>query len=360
MLKTVYFPVAISLILFLMSWEMEHVKAYDYDEALAKIETLPKRHFKIPQVLNNVKPHGVNVPQLHLETVHAQADPAVAHLSSAGNDAKNAMNDATKTLSQLYMTIRNIALPQSDTNHTQQRLVMLLPGKVLNYYDYYPGSKYEEVMKNSDHNGTQVNIPVRVMENMFALADVVPGIDPLHGADTGESLAEMYGNLLNWMQIKGFDNKTHEEKKNYLKAVEYLTQKVPDPLNVSANVTRYNLYRRSQDAYNTKRLEMEDTIAAQRQNQPAPNFESWFQRTYPLLNGAVEAAYTEWLIIGEKEIVELYKSYLDVQAPGIDLENARMALRAAGVISLDRSRTVYPVSFVPSNWYRYLTKVTKV
>ena len=339
-----------------MSWEIEHVEAYEYEEGLAKIERLPKRHLKRPPVSNNVEPHGNRVPKLHLETVHVQADPAVAHLSSAGNDAKNAMDDATKTLSQLYKTIRNIALPQSDTN-TQQRLVMLMPGKVLNYYDYYPGKAYEAAMENPDHTGMQINIPVRVMENMFALADVVPGVDPLHGADTGESLAEMYGSLLNWMQIKGFNEKTQEEKKHYLVAVEYLAQKVPDPLNVSVNVTRFNLYRRSQDVYNTKRLEMEDTIAAQRRKLSAPEFESWFQRNYPLLNGAVEAAYTEWLIIGEKEIVELYKTYLDVQAPGIDLENARMALRAAGVISLDRSRTVYPVSFVPSNWYRYLTNV---
>ena len=268
------------------------------------------------------------------------------------------MDDSAKKLSQLYSTIRNVALPQSDTN--TQRLVMLLPGKVQNYYDYYPGKAYEAAMENPDHTGMQVNIPVRVMENMFALADVVPGIDPLHGADTGESLAEMYNNILNWMEIKGFKEKTVKEKERYLVAVEYLAQRVPDPLNVSVNVTRFNLYRHSQELYNAKRLEMEGAIAAQRRTLSAQEYERWFQLNYNALNSPVEAAYTEWLIFGEKEIVDLYKSYLDVQAPGIDLEDARMALRASGVTSLDRTKTVYPVGFVPSNWYRYLTDVNKV
>ncbi|KAL5492011.1 hypothetical protein EMCRGX_G017397 [Ephydatia muelleri] len=195
---------------------------------------------------------------------------------------------------------------------------------------------------------------------MFALADAVPGIDPLHGAETGESLAIIYKNILDWTQIKGFNEKTQDEKKHFLLAVEYLSQTVPDPFNVSVNVTRFHLYRRAEDAYNAKRLEMEDIIAGNRSAKQADEFERWFQRNYPSLNARVEAAYTEWLVFGEKEIVELYKSYLDVQAPGIDLEEARMALRASGVISLDRSRTIYPVSFVPSNWFRYLTDVSKV
>ena len=336
---------AVSLAALLMSWHIEHAAA-GYEEHLAKIKSLPKHHSK-PLELNEVKNRGNQVPEVQDAT-----DPTISQASVA-ESALSAMEDSTKKLSQLYMTIRNIALPQSDTN-TQQRLVMLLPGKVLNYYDYFPGKEYDAALENPDHTGTHINIPARVMENMFALTDVVPGIYPLGGAETGESLAETYSNILNWMEIKGFDKKTEEEKKRYLKAVVYLTQNVPDPLNVTVNVTRFSLYRRSQNLYNTKRLEVEDIIATQRENLRAPKYESWFQRNYPLLKGAVEAAYTEWLIFGEKEIVELYKSHIDVQTPGIELEDARMVLRAAGVISMDRSKTIFPVSFVPSNWYRYL------
>ena len=345
MFKAFSFSVAVSLaacvLLQVLPCFTESVTAYEHYLENARI---PKLHLKRPLVSIN------DIPRLPV-------DPVV-RVASAGEDAQKGLDDAAKKLSQLYSTIHSVAMPQSSTS--AQRLVMLIPGKVLNYYDYYPGKAYESSLENPDQSGQQVNIPVRVMENMFSIADAVPGIDPLHGTETGESLALIYENLLNWMQIKGFNEKTQEEKKHYLVAVDYLAQNVPDPLNVSVNVTRFNLYRRSQEAYNSKRLDMEDTIAAQRQKLPAADFERWFQRNYPTLNARVEAAYTEWLIFGEKEIVELYKSYLDVQAPGIDLEDARMALRAAGVISLDRSRTIYPVSFVPSNWYRYLTDVNKV
>ena len=331
-----------------------------FEDKIAQIDNIPKRHVKKPSTLSTVKHNGYGLPHLPVDTYdfQKQAVDPIVHQTSAGDETQKGLDDAAKKLSQLYGTIRNVALPQSGT-HTQ-RLVMLLPGKVLSYYDYYPGELYESSLEHPDQKGRQVNIPVRVMENMFSLADAVPGIDPLRGAETGESMALIYENILYWMQIKGFDDKTEQEKQHYLKAVEYLAQKVPDPFNVLVNITRFNLYRRSQDAYNSKRLEMEDIIASKRNNSEAPEFESWFQRNYPTLNAGVEAAYTEWLIFGEKEIVELYKTYLDVQTPGLELENARMALRASGVISLDRSRTVYPVSFVPSNWYRYLTDVKKV
>lgn len=324
------------------------------EDSLEKIMTLPRPHKE--KTVQSFREYSAPRP-LNYHAQKLAADPLVRE-TAAADTVQSGLESVAKKLSQLYTTIRNVALPQSDTN--SQRLVMLMPGKVLNYYDYFPGSAYEAAMERPDHTGTQVSIPVRVMENMFALADAVPGIDPLHGAETGESLAIIYKNILDWTQIKGFNEKTQDEKKHFLLAVEYLSQTVPDPFNVSVNVTRFHLYRRAEDAYNAKRLEMEDIIAGNRSAKQADEFERWFQRNYPSLNARVEAAYTEWLVFGEKEIVELYKSYLDVQAPGIDLEEARMALRASGVISLDRSRTIYPVSFVPSNWFRYLTDVSKV
>lgn len=286
-----------------------------------------------------------------------------------GSQAQQAVLDeagkSQETLSKLYTTIRNVALPPtsdsvSGNELVTERLLLLLPGKVLSYYDYFPGNAYEASLENPHHDGQQVPIPPRVMENMFSLADVIPGHYPLRGQETGESMAIIYENILNRMEVKGFNQKTQAEKQRYVTAIDYLAEELPDPLNVTQNVTRFQLYRRSQELYNRRRLEMEDTIDRKRKELPAIEYERWFQRNYPSLNSDVEGAYTEWLIFGQKEIVELYKSYLDVESPGIDLEEARMALRASGVSALDRTRTVYPVSFVPSNWYRYLTNVTAV
>lgn len=293
---------------------------------------------------------------------------AISSTSKGQDSGSTVLNEAGKsraTLSRLYATIRDIALPPVSPTATgneiiNQRLVMLLPGKVLNYYDYFPGDRYEASLEDPHHDGQQVPIPPRVMENMFQLADVVPGVYPLGGAESGESMAIIYENILNQLEVKGFNEKTQVEKQRYVDAIAYLAEEIADPLDVMQNVTRFQLYRRSQDLYNKKRLEMENTISERRSTLVAIEYEHWFQRNYPSLQSEVEGAYTEWLIFGQKEIVELYKSYLDVQSPGIDLEAARMALRASGLSALDRTRTVYPVTFAPSNWYRYLTNVSAV
>ena len=289
-------------------------------------------------------------------------------LSATGTAAlSGAREHSTTTLANLYTVIKNVALPPPSADATgneptQQRLVMLLPGKVPSYYDYFPGDAYEAYLENPDYGYTdqQVTIPPRIMEHMFALADVIPGRYPLRGAETGESMAIIYESILNKMEVEGFARKTQLEKERYVTALNYLAEEISDPLEVTKNVTRFQLYRRSQELYNSRRLEMEDTIAEMRTSVPGIEFERWFQRNYPTLKSHVEGAYTEWLIFGQKEIVELYKSYLDVESPGVDLEEARMALRASGLSSLDRTRTVYPVSFVPANWYRYLTNVSAV
>ena len=291
---------------------------------------------------------------------------ADANSASAGTLA-GAGKQSTQTLAELYTVIKNVALPPPSADATgdeptQQRLVLLIPGKVPSYYDYFPGDAYEAYLENPDFGYTdrQVTIPPRIMESMFALADIIPGRFPLRGAETGESMAIIYEDILNKMEVIGFDKKTQDEKKRYVTAVSYLAEEISDPLDVTMKVTRFQLYRRSQELYNARRLEMEELIAQVRNESPGIEFERWFQRNYPTLKSQVEGAYTEWLIFGQKEIVELYKSYLDVESPGVDLEEARMALRASGLSALDRTRTVYPVSFVPGNWYRYLTNVTAV
>lgn len=290
-------------------------------------------------------------------------------LASAADaeERERASAKSKQTLANLYTVIRDVAQPPPSEDATgdeatEQRLLMLIPGKVPNYYDYFPGDAYEAYLENPDlgYTDQQVTIPPRVMENMFSLADIVPGRQPLRGADTGESMAIIYEDILNKMEVTGFNQKTQDEKERYVTAINYLAEEIADPLNVTMNVTRFQLYRRSQELYNEKRLEMENIIDDMRTSLPGIEFERWFQRNFPTLKSQVEGAYTEWLIFGQKEIVELYKAYLDVESPGVDLEQARMSLRASGLASLDRTRTVYPVTYTPSNWYRYLTNVSNL
>ena len=54
-------------------------------------------------------------------------------------DATEATNRITK---QLYQSIRNIALPSVPVTNNRDVTLLLSPGKVLNYFDYYPGQEY--------------------------------------------------------------------------------------------------------------------------------------------------------------------------------------------------------------------------
>ena len=192
------------------------------------------------------------------------------------------------------------------------------------------------------------------MEKWFDLVDTIPSPNPMNGQDTGKSLSTVYSSILHEIKVKGLESKTHSERAIYNHSVTFLNGLVQDPADPSQQVARLTLYERYRDLYNGRKLDMEDEIENKRQTVRALDYELWFQRHYPSLQAKVESAYTQWLIFGEKETVELEITNMDTGSSAQMLEEARMALRAAGVSSLDRTRTVYPVSFEPSDWYKYL------
>lgn len=192
------------------------------------------------------------------------------------------------------------------------------------------------------------------MEKWFDLADVIPSHNPLNAQDTGKSLAGVYTSVLHEMKLNGLESKTKAEKSSLKEAVDFLYAMVVDPNNTSTKVPRLSLYERYRDQYNDRKLEMEDQVFEKQRSIRSLDYELWFQRHYPSLQAKIESAYTKWLIFGEKENVEMYISYMDTGSSGTQLEQGRMALRASAVTSLDRTRTLYPVSFEPSDWYKYL------
>jgi hypothetical protein len=57
-----------------------------------------------------------------------------------------------KMVHDLYATIRAIAFPKwpelVDTeSNIDNRFVLMMPGKILNYFDYYPGSDYTKFIQ---------------------------------------------------------------------------------------------------------------------------------------------------------------------------------------------------------------------
>ena len=192
------------------------------------------------------------------------------------------------------------------------------------------------------------------MEKWFDLADAIPSPDPLGAQDTGKSLANVWRSILHETQIIGLRERTNEAQHSYNQGSNFLNSRIPDPENLTANVTRLALYERYRDQYNDRKLDMESRIEEKRQNLGSLGYELWFQCAYPSLQSRVDSAYTKWMVFGQKELVELNIAYMDTGSSGQRIEEARAVLRASGVHSLDRTRTIYPVSFEPSDWYKYL------
>lgn len=276
--------------------------------------------------------------------------------TSSADQRKKAADNSGKILTDLYITLRNIVFPKSPLSNgvTFNRFVLLSPGKVLNYWDYYPGPDYEESLLRRNNSAPETLIPPSVMEKWFDIADVMVGADPFTGGVTAKSMARVYEIILSQIKLLGLETKTSDAQTKYNVAKSYLTTPIFDPNNLTMNTTRLSLYDRYQNEYADKRLDMEDKINEARSNRGYLEYELWFQRNYPSLNSKVESSYMKWLTFGEKDLVELYKAYLDSGSSGAQVEEARMALRASGVTSLDRTRTMYPVSFEPGNWYKYL------
>ena len=209
-------------------------------------------------------------------------------------------------------------------------------------------------MQNPDEGTKFAVVPPRTMEKWFDLADVIPSANPLSGQDTGRSLANIYRSILSQMTIKNLKEQGDRIQSLYNEAIGFLNKVMPHPEDLTRNTTRLALYNEYKEQYNDRRLNMENIILEKQQELESLKYQLWFQRSYPSLLAKVESAYVRWLIFGQKELCDIYITYLDTGSSAKILEEARVVLRAAGVTSLDRTRTIYPVSFEPSDWYRYL------
>ena len=275
--------------------------------------------------------------------------------SKSDDDREAAVKKSSGILADLYLLLRKIAFPQSpySTGDTHNRFIFMSPGKVLNYYDYYPGDEYAVSFKAKNMSAPETLVPPAVMEKWFDISDVVVGGD-LNGGTTGKQFSVIYETILSQMSIKNFKTLYLDAEAKYNEAKNYLTEPVQNPVNLTENTTRMFLYSFYQEEYAQRQIDMEEAINSARHRYDSLEYELWFQRNYKMLNAKVESAYTKWLVFGQKDLVELYKTYMDTTSAGAEVEDARIVLRASGVDSLDRTRTIYPVSFEPSNWYEYL------
>ena len=66
---------------------------------------------------------------------------------------EDAQKKALDITAGLYITLRNVAFPghdlEDESRNLDGRFLMLMPGKVLNYFDYYPGTDYTNFIQVS-------------------------------------------------------------------------------------------------------------------------------------------------------------------------------------------------------------------
>ena len=191
----------------------------------------------------------------------------------------------------------------------------------------------------------RVDIPQQVMERMFYLVDVVPGAHPVAGETTDNSLARIYESILDNLDQIGLNDLGEQARKKYNEALSKLVELVPDPDDSSRQLSLFDLYTKLQKAYHDEQQKMERTLQ-----------EKSNQLEAAVLDTQVETAYKRWLLYGQKHLTESYLVYLDVASSEMSLGEARLALRLTGFMSHDWTQKVYPVSFSPPTWFRYLNK----
>lgn len=77
---------------------------------------------------------------------------AVARSQTSDSQRQDGQDRASQITSGLYITLRNVAFPNhklGDETAIESRFLMLMPGKVLNYFDYFPGKDYTNFIQVS-------------------------------------------------------------------------------------------------------------------------------------------------------------------------------------------------------------------
>ena len=254
-----------------------------------------------------------------------------------------------KIQASMYTIIHNLALPNFNENmDITERFILLLPGEVLDYYDYCPLSE----LKPNEYNDPDRLPPD---ENTFKLGDTVPTLNPLAGGTTGKSLATIYEDIL-YSINNSYSSSDVFESNEYTSAMNFLQTEVQDPENETAgNVTRYELYYHYKKMYyDTKLLVNEWLVGNKSQMSDLSKYETWYHDNYETLTAYTSAAYTQWLVSGLKGTVEDKISVVDDKSIRTEVEEAKQILRDTEEPSLDGGSKYYPTHFVPSNWYQYL------
>lgn len=252
---------------------------------------------------------------------------------------------------KLYTVIHDMALPRIHENTlVTERFILLEPGEVLNYYDYCPSEKLKP-----NEKGVIPSASLPPDENTFMLTDKLPNLNPLRGALTGKRLSTIYRDILYTIDTSA-PGPNPLSTSEYHEAMEFLQESVADPKAPNDKQPHFELYHRYEREYydtvaTVKHWLNKNKTEIERKN---GNYETWYHENYEALTSHISAAYSQWLVNGQKSQVEEKIAVVDVKSARSEIEEARRILQQEQMPSMDGGSLYYPVHLEPGNWYEYL------
>ncbi|KAJ4189980.1 hypothetical protein NW767_011478 [Fusarium falciforme] len=283
-------------------------------------------------------------------------------------------------------------LKQTFGNDEGSLFQMEMPARVLEMGNYY--------YNGSDTINSQQVKPPAVAEAEFRLADGMLDISKLVGGPNGGKLSEQYNEVLfslapanvetsSALQSMAPDQRhimdwLYEEVPNIDPPASDLLSMIPDDLGLpkkppvieqkqpsehvkalrdplqTPKIPRIDLYQKLLDTYEAERFRW-----AQFKNDSRPDDNATQDRwnaydrlltTYaPVIDAKLEGLWSVLLVRGQYHRVKKYISYLDIETASESLQRAKESLRASVTRSIDDTEDIYPVSFTPNNWAKYLS-----
>ncbi|KAJ4202693.1 hypothetical protein NW759_015343 [Fusarium solani] len=309
-------------------------------------------------------------------------------MSTTPTPSAAAAADKGPLMDQLYDQLK-----QTFGNDEGSLFQMEMPTRVLEMGNYY--------YNGSDTINSQQVKPPAVAETEFRLADGMLDISKLVGGPNGGKLSEQYNEVLFSLAPANVETSSalqsmapdqqhimdwlYEEVPNIDPPASDLLSMIPDDLGLpkkppvieqkqpsehvkalrdplqTPKIPRIDLYQKLLDTYEAERFRW-----AQFKNDSRPDDNATQDRwnaydrlltTYaPVIDSKLEGLWSVLLVRDSvNHRVRKYISYLDIETASESLQRAKESLRASVTRSIDDTEDIYPVSFTPNNWAKYLS-----
>ena len=248
---------------------------------------------------------------------------------------------------QFYEAVNEVLGGTND----QQFLMLTLPGQSLDPYTY--AWDYKQGVK-----------PTRVLMQEFLLSEKLFDPCTMSGGDNGFTLAHQYRSALDTLTPK-LDARLAEDK-NELRL--FLLTKYPDRFDAQGkqlNVAQ--VYTSLMDAYVAEQHKFAIELDNVKKNlhstytndQDYENaYLDWYFTNADSYLNVINEKFSELLQVFTPNDMSILEGILD-SGTGAELEQARRVLNNFGKTSPNGS-TIYPVEFVPDNWFELLTEDQKI